>query len=158
MLLILATPTIRLKKRTGWYSRGSLARPLRQKNGNGFMEGRQTMKRAVIYARFSSDLQKDASIDDQVALCETIAKRHGFKVVKIYSDRAKSGASMFERDGLLALMSDAKNRNFDAVISESLSRLSRDAEDTPAIYKRLRFNNIQIFDLNGEVTDIHIGI
>jgi site-specific DNA recombinase len=116
------------------------------------------MKKAVIYARFSSDLQKDTSIDDQVALCETIAKRHGFKVVKVYSDRAKSGASMFERDGLLSLMSDAKNRNFDAVITESLSRLSRDAEDMPAIYKRLRFNNIQIFDQNGEVTDIHIGI
>ena len=95
------------------------------------------MKTAAIYARYSSDLQKDRSIDDQVALCKEIALRNGYSVAEIFTDRAKSGASMFERDGLLALMNAAKKRDFQAVISESLSRLSRDQEDTAAIYKRL---------------------
>jgi DNA invertase Pin-like site-specific DNA recombinase len=115
-------------------------------------------KTAVIYARFSSDLQKDRSIDDQVTLCEQIARRAGYRVAQVFSDRAKSGASMFERDGLLAMMTAAKKRGFDAVISESLSRLSRDQEDTAAIFKRLRFNDIKIFDQNGEVGDIHVGV
>src|SRR5882757_6036690 len=96
-------------------------------------------KTAVVYARFSSDLQRDRSIDDQVSLCEQIARREGYKIVQVFNDRAKSGASMFERDGLLDLMAGAKKRSFDAVIAESLSRLSRDQEDMPAIFKRLRF-------------------
>jgi DNA invertase Pin-like site-specific DNA recombinase len=116
------------------------------------------MKKAVIYARYSSDLQKDRSIDDQITLCEQIASRHGYEVTKIYKDQAKSAASMFERDGLLELMNAAKSRGFNAVITESLDRLSRDQEDTPAIFKRLRFNEIKIIDQNGEVTDVHIGV
>ena len=91
------------------------------------------MKKAVAYCRYSTDLQKEVSIEDQIALCEQIAARHGFKIVEVFSDRAKSGASMFERDGLLALMQASKLRKFDAVVTESLSRLSRDQEDTAAI-------------------------
>jgi site-specific DNA recombinase len=116
------------------------------------------MKTAAIYARYSSDLQKDRSIDDQIALCKEIALRNGYSVAEIFTDRAKSGASMFERDGLLALMNAAKKRDFQAVISESLSRLSRDQEDTAAIYKRLKFNEITIIDSGGVVSDVHIGV
>jgi site-specific DNA recombinase len=116
------------------------------------------MKTAVIYARYSSDLQKDRSIDDQIALCKEIALRNGYTVADIFSDRAKSGASMFERDGLLALMNAAKKRDFNAVICESLSRLSRDQEDTAAIYKRLKFNEITIIDSGGLVSDVHVGV
>ena len=114
--------------------------------------------KAAIYARYSSDLQKDRSIDDQIAQAKQIAVRHGYDVAEVFTDRAKSGASMFERDGLLALMNAGKRREFQAVITESLSRLSRDQEDTAAIYKRLKFNEIKIIDTSGEVTDVHIGV
>lgn len=116
------------------------------------------MKTAAIYARYSSDLQKDRSIADQIALCEQIALRNGYSVGEIFTDRAKSGASMFERDGLLALMNAAKKRGFQAVICESLSRLSRDQEDTAAIYKRLKFNEVTIIDSGGIVSDVHVGV
>jgi DNA invertase Pin-like site-specific DNA recombinase len=122
------------------------------------MDWGQPMKTAAIYARYSSDLQKDRSIDDQIMLCRQIAARHGVQVEEVFTDRAKSGASMFERDGLLALMTAAKKRSFNFVISESLSRLSRDMEDTSAIYKRLKFSEIKILDSNGEVTDVHVGV
>ena len=115
-------------------------------------------KTAVIYARFSSDLQRDQSIDDQVTLCEQIAKREGYKIVEVFNDRAKSGSSMFERDGLLSLMQAAKRRSFDAVISESLDRLSRDQEDLAGIFKRLKFGEIRLITNEGEATDIHVGI
>jgi DNA invertase Pin-like site-specific DNA recombinase len=47
--------------------------------------------RAVIYARYSSDLQREASIEDQLSLCAERAKREGWTVVGNYSDRAASG-------------------------------------------------------------------
>ncbi|MDA9463226.1 hypothetical protein XH87_01125 [Bradyrhizobium sp. CCBAU 53415] len=115
-------------------------------------------KTAVAYARFSSELQKDRSIDDQVALCENIARQHGYRLVKVYHDRAKSAATMFERDGLLDLMKDTKAAKFDAVICESLDRISRDQEDLAGIHKRLRFREIALITSEGVTTDIHVGV
>src|SRR6267154_4514868 len=68
---------------------------------------------AALYARFSSDLQKDRSVDDQFADCERFAKREGLKIVAKFSDRAKSGSTLFGRDGALELMLAAKARKFD---------------------------------------------
>jgi DNA invertase Pin-like site-specific DNA recombinase len=64
------------------------------------------MTQAAIYARYSSDRQSDASIEDQARLCEERAIRDGFAIVETYADRAVSGASML-RPGLQALMADA---------------------------------------------------
>jgi site-specific DNA recombinase len=115
-------------------------------------------KTAVIYARYSTDLQKDRSIEDQIMQAAATAKRFGYEVTGTYRDRAISGASMVDREGLLDLMAAAKQRKFDAVICESLSRLSRDEEDTAALFKRLGYNDIRIIDQNGEITDIHASI
>jgi site-specific DNA recombinase len=115
-------------------------------------------KTAVIYARFSSDLQKDRSIDDQIGLCEQIARREGYKIIRTYSDRAKSGASMEERDGLLALMQSAKKRGFDAVIVEQQDRLSRDVEDMAGIFKRLIFSDIELITSEGRGNDLTVGL
>ena len=49
--------------------------------------------RAVVYARFSSEKQRDRSIEDQVALCRDFCQRDGLSVVEVYEDRAISGAS-----------------------------------------------------------------
>jgi len=117
------------------------------------------MKRAALYARFSSDLQKDRSIDDQLHACQSVAKRENLKVVASFVDRAKSGASMFERDGLRELMNAAKAKQFDVVVVEALDRLSRDQEDMAGIFKRLTFWDIDILTLNeGLATEIHVGV
>lgn len=44
--------------------------------------------RVAIYARYSSDKQREASIEDQIRLCEERAAREDWKVVQTYSDRA----------------------------------------------------------------------
>jgi site-specific DNA recombinase len=111
------------------------------------------MKTAAIYARFSSDLQKDRSISDQVADCEALAKREGYKVVAKFSDRAKSGSTLFGRDGAIELMVAAKARKFDVVIAESQSRLSRDPEDIAGILKRLKFAGIELHTIADGVID-----
>lgn len=65
------------------------------------------MKRAVIYARYSTDLQNDKSVEDQIRLCKGHADRLGVEVTNEDYDRAKSGASMFGRPGLADLMQAA---------------------------------------------------
>jgi site-specific DNA recombinase len=100
--------------------------------------------RAAIYARFSSDLQRGRSIDDQVALCREYAARNGYRIVGTFSDRAITGASLLMRSGIQALLQSARAGEFDFVIAESLSRLARDQEDAPAIRKRLEFAGVKI--------------
>ena len=50
--------------------------------------------KGAIYARFSSDNQRDESIDAQVRACEEYAKRNDIQIVKIYADRADIPASV----------------------------------------------------------------
>jgi len=93
--------------------------------------------RAAIYARYSSDLQSETSIDDQVRLCKERAERDGLTVTEVYSDYAISGGNLSNRPGMLGLMNVGKQGAFDVVIAEALDRISRDQEDIAAIYKRL---------------------
>jgi DNA invertase Pin-like site-specific DNA recombinase len=64
--------------------------------------------RVSIYARYSSDKQREASIEDQTRLCEERARRENWTVVKRYSDHAISGASLMRR-GIQELMQDAQS-------------------------------------------------
>ena len=47
--------------------------------------------RAAIYARYSSDMQSEASIEDQIRLCRERIEADGGNVVEVYSDAAISG-------------------------------------------------------------------
>jgi site-specific DNA recombinase len=115
--------------------------------------------RAAIYARFSSDLQHERSIDDQVALCRTFVDRHGFSVAAVFEDRARSGASVLGRDGLMHMMDAARDRRFDVVVVEALDRLSRDQEDLAGLWKRLGFLGVEIQAVHeGRADAIQIGV
>jgi site-specific DNA recombinase len=117
------------------------------------------MRRAAIYARFSTDLQDDRSIEDQIAICRDYARRHDLVVVETYDDRAASGASVFNRDGVQRLLAATRAGVFDVVIAESMSRVGRDQEDRAAIRKRLRFAGVTIMTpADGVVTDLTDGI
>ena len=58
------------------------------------------MIRAALYARYSSDLQSAASIEDQFRICRDHAERAGWTVVYTYRDAAISGDSMILRPGI----------------------------------------------------------
>lgn len=62
--------------------------------------------RAAIYARFSSDNQRDASIEDQIRLCKEYCTKHNLNVMNCYSDYAISGASL-HRPGIQGIQNDA---------------------------------------------------
>ena len=76
--------------------------------------------RVATYSRYSSDLQKDSSIDDQKHLCREFASRQGWEIVQEYSDHALSGTTMLGRAGLIALLESAQEGRFDIIVTESL--------------------------------------
>ncbi len=114
--------------------------------------------RCTVYARYSSDNQSEASIDDQVRLCRALIDTRGWTYLEAYSDRALSGSSPF-RPGYQKLLEDARSGRFDAVVAEALDRLSRDQADIANLYKHLSFLGIQLITLaEGEVNELHVGL
>lgn len=114
--------------------------------------------KAALYARYSSDNQRDASIEDQLRICRARAEREGWTIIDSYTDRAISGASLL-RPGVQELISDALKGRFEVILAESLDRLSRDQEDIAGLYKRMRFAGVSIVTLSeGEVRELHIGL
>lgn len=117
------------------------------------------MPAAAIYARFSSDLQSDRSIADQVALCCDYAARKGYAVARVYSDAAASGASLHGRPEILRLLAEAETGAFAVLLTESMSRIGRDQEDRAMLRKRLKFYDIAIeTPAEGVVTPIVDGV
>ncbi len=114
--------------------------------------------RAVIYARYSSDNQNEASIEDQVHQCRGRIDREAWTLVEIYSDAALSGATTL-RPGYQKMLEDARMGGFDIVVAEALDRLSRDQEDVAGLYKQLSFADVTLVTLaEGEINELHVGL
>ena len=80
------------------------------------------MTRVALYARYSSDNQRDASIEDQFRICREQAKREGWTIVGAYKDAGISGSSMILRPGIQMLLQDDQAGQFDIVLAEALDR------------------------------------
>ncbi len=100
---------------------------------------------AVVYARCSSDLQRDESITDQIRVCGQLASRQGWELTASYTDAAISGSVLLR--GYQKLLEDARAGAFDLIIAEGLDRLGRDQEDVAALYKRLTFAGVKLITL-----------
>ncbi|GAM10054.1 hypothetical protein OR1_02341 [Geobacter sp. OR-1] len=84
------------------------------------------MKKTAVYARYSSDNQREESLQDQIGSCFVYAKANNLFIdpQHIYSDAATSG-TLKERDGLNKLLQAARAHEFQVVLVDDLSRLSR---------------------------------
>jgi site-specific DNA recombinase len=93
--------------------------------------------RAVIYARFSSDNQRQESITAQVRACTEYAQRNGYTVVKVYTDEAKS-ATTDDRPGFLEMIEDTKTGRVkvNVVLVHKLDRFARSRYDS-AVYRKI---------------------
>ncbi|GGK51800.1 recombinase family protein [Salinarimonas ramus] len=116
------------------------------------------MIRTAIYNRYSTDLQNDASNEDQERENRKLAGALGLDVVCVYSDDALSGSSL-KRPGMQRLIADVRARRIDMVIAEGLHRISRDLADTAHFCKLARFSGVRIWTrLENEIGDIHVAI
>src|SRR5262249_55800181 len=114
--------------------------------------------RAVIYARYSSENQREASIEDQVRDCKALIERQGWMLSATYTDHAISG-SIPMRPGYQRLLEDARAGQFQIVVAEALDRLSRDQEDVAALFKHLAFAGVKLVTLaEGEINELHVGL
>ncbi len=115
--------------------------------------------RCALYARYSSDQQRAASIEDQFRVCREHAAREGWKIAGAYKDSAISGDSMILRPGIQALLEDARRGMFEILVAEALDRVSRDQADVATLYKHLRFAGVTVVTLaEGEISDLHVGL
>ncbi len=114
--------------------------------------------KVALYARYSSEHQRDASIEDQLRICRQRAERENWTIVDSYTDRAISGASLL-RPGIQELIQDAQRGRFEMIVAEAMDRLSRDQEDIAGLFKRMSFAGVKLFTLSeGEVGQLHIGL
>jgi DNA invertase Pin-like site-specific DNA recombinase len=90
------------------------------------------MKTAVLYARYSSDKQREASIDDQLRVCHEFCAREGIEVLKAYTDYALSGKTD-QRPEFRRMVANAPES--DLVVVYMFDRFSRDRYDS-IVYKR----------------------
>lgn len=99
----------------------------------------------AIYARFSSDLQNERSIEDQVRRCREFIRSNGGDPEKaqVFPDFAISGSSL-DRRGLEAMMALVESGNILAIVTEDMSRISRDIADAATIFKRLAFYRVPL--------------
>ena len=108
--------------------------------------------RVAIYARHSSDNQREASIEDQLEVCRRYAERQGWTIVKVYADRAQSGASRF-RSEFQQMQMVAEAGQFDLIHVEALDRLSRKLADVADLHDRRSFLDIGLHTVStGDVT------
>ncbi|UPK27984.1 recombinase family protein [Bradyrhizobium sp. 195] len=117
-------------------------------------------KTAVLYARYSSDMQKATSIDGQLLLCRKVALRNDLDVIGEFVDAAKSGLTEGARDGYQRLLHGVRNQEFDVVVVEHFDRLSRDPATIQRLKQVFEFNGVELMDQKGvyaTATDISIA-
>ena len=96
--------------------------------------------KAAIYARFSTDMQRDESIDDQVRVCRNRAQHENLEVVEIFADKGLSG-SKTDRPGYQSMLAAARAGQFDVILCEDVSRLWRDEVEQPRCVRELLYLN-----------------
>lgn len=114
--------------------------------------------RVAIYARYSSDNQRDASIEDQIRICRARIQQEGWTLAATFTDHAMSGATTL-RPGYQKLLEEARANRFDVVLTEALDRVSRDQEDIAGFYKQMSFAGIRLVTLSeGDISELHVGL
>ena len=100
--------------------------------------------KSVIYARYSSDNQREESIEGQVRECQSFAERKGYSVIRTYIDRALSGTRADNRPQFQQMISDSTLREFQYVIVWKIDRFSRDKFDSVKYKYALKSSGVSV--------------
>ena len=109
--------------------------------------------RAVAYVRFSSDSQRNESLDAQLRAIKDYCNNNNLNLVNVYSDSALSGTSTDNRTSFLQMISDSKKDLFDFVIVHKLDRFARNRYDQAIYEKKLNDNNVKIVSVREQFND-----
>ena len=109
------------------------------------------MKRAAIYARYSTEQQNESTLADQRRVCTERAQALGYGVVATFEDAGISGGATGNRPGFLAMREAAERDEFDALLVLDMSRLSRNQGDLAKAVEWLVF-------VGRRVIGVHDGV
>ena len=113
-------------------------------------------KRVALYARHSKAAQA-RSVPAQLHRLREAARTHGASVAAEYADKGITGAVLLSRPAAQDLLAHAAAAEFQAVLIEDLSRISRDQADVATIHKVLEFHEVPLFSVTeGEIGVLHI--
>ena len=111
----------------------------------------------MIYARYSSHMQREESIEGQLRECYDYAAKNGMTVIGEYVDRAISGKTD-NRPDFQRLIKDSARGLFEAVVMYTLDRFARNRYDS-AIYKaKLKKNGVKVYYAKQPMPDTPEGI
>jgi len=112
--------------------------------------------RAVAYARYSSDNQREESIDAQLRAIRAFAERYSYELVAVYADEAISGKTD-DREQFRAMLAAARLHSFDAVIVHEFSRFARNALDSRTYKTELRQLGVRVISVLEPLDDSPTG-
>ena len=112
---------------------------------------------AVIYARYSSDNQREESIEGQIRECTAYAEKNGITVIKHYIDRALS-AKTDNRPDFQQMIKDSEKRLFDIVLVWKLDRFARNRYDSAHYEYQLERNHVKLVSATEPISEGPAGI
>ena len=113
--------------------------------------------KAVIYARYSSDSQREESIEGQLRECAAFAEKNGITVLRHYIDRAYS-AKTDNRPEFQNMIKDSGKRLFDIVIVWKLDRFARNRYDSARYKATLKKNGVKVVSATEVISEGAEGI
>ena len=113
--------------------------------------------KAVIYARYSSDNQREESIEGQIRECTEYAVRNDITILSSYVDRALS-ARTADRPEFQRMIADSEKRLFDVVLVWKLDRFSRDRYDSAHYKHILKKNGVRVISARENISEGPEGI
>ena len=111
------------------------------------------MTNVVAYARFSSDNQRDESIDAQVRAIRDFCKQNNYNLISTYHDNALSGTSVKDREQFLKMIKDSERKLFKFVIVHKFDRFARNRYDHAIFEKKLEDNGVRLISVLENLND-----
>ena len=113
--------------------------------------------KGVIYARYSSDNQREESIEGQLRECKAFAEKNGIQIIDNYIDRALS-AKTDNRPAFQKMITDSAKEQFDVIIVWKLDRFARNRYDSAHYKAILKRNNVRVISATEVISQGPEGI
>ena len=113
--------------------------------------------KGIIYARYSSDSQREESIEGQLRECKAFAKKNDITILSTYIDRALS-AKTDNRPDFQRMIKDSAKGLFDVVIVWKLDRFARNRYDSAQYKNTLKKNGVRVISATEQIADDSTGI
>ena len=111
----------------------------------------------VIYARYSSDNQREESIEGQLRECQDFAEKNDITILNTYIDRAFS-AKTDNRPEFQHMIADSKKKMFDVVLVWKYDRFARNRLDSLMYKQLLQRNDIKLISVTEPIMNSSVGI